>query len=234
MKTNNSLDLKKIRPYFFFIFLFVVFAAELGVLVIFAPSLYSTILSARASLAAQTAEVNTLSDLVTALNQTDPANLAALQKKVTAALPDEKKTAGVVTGLTRLASSSGVVVNSLEFSPGLISTGSATAVVTNTSGEIVLGGGVKAIPAQLTVTADVPAVSRFLADLAKSSQMIGVTSVEYTHSGPKTSTALGLLLYFQPPKEGAVTPKQVQPLTSQEVGLAQSLPQEDIFTVAPE
>ncbi len=232
MKNKVQIDPAKIRPYLFYLVIFFVLAVESGLLIFIGWPAVGRIFEAKEKLAADTAETENLKFLVSSISQSDEASLNSFVDLTRAALPDEKKTGGVILGLIRLASGSGVAVNNLEFSPGLVSTGSAAVVSVVNEGT--LGNGVLYVPASLGVTAGFGSLANFLETLGNSSQLIGVKEVDYSQAGSKAEAKLGLEIYYQPPKTGAVSWKQVKPLTPGEAEQINSLPSKDIFTIGPE
>ncbi len=139
---------------------------------------------------AQTKQINAL------LAKSDRQLLASRLTKATAALPDIKETSGLISGMTRLASSSGAVVEAIAFSPGTVSSGSAMVPVGN-----VPNSDVQIVPATLTMSTNFDQLIDFLTKLNSAEQLIGVTGVEYGYLEGSQGTAanIALAVYFLPP-----------------------------------
>lgn len=217
------MDLKKLKPYYFYILAGVVFVTNLAAVFWFIPNQVNKVSQKWRDLQQANQEINELTKTISNLENSDKSNLTQNLAKAAAALPDKKKTSGLVTGLSDLAEQNGVLIKSLEFSPGKLATGSADESLT-------VGNGVKAITASLEVGADLPALITFLEKLQKVSQILGVTSVEFGGKG----TSLPLLVYYQPPRSGILNWKQVELLTAAETEVLKSLESKDVFTLPPE
>lgn len=219
---NIKLILQPLKQYVFYLGLGVVVLAEVFFAAVILPCWINSIGDDRSNLEKTTSEVTELIQTLDYLTQIDKPTLAALLLKANAALPDEKKTSGLVSGLSKLASSSGVLIKTLEFSPGLISTSSAVPVVSP--------AGIKTIPAIMTVQADLNSLIVFLQKLDKASQLLGVSDLKYTaNSSDGNKANLGLHIYYQPPSKSAVLWKQSSPLTIQEQKSLDDLSSQDIF-----
>ncbi|MBI3559107.1 hypothetical protein HY085_01810 [Candidatus Gottesmanbacteria bacterium] len=217
------MDLKKLKPYGFYFLAGAIFIANLVVAFWFLPQQVNKITEKWQNLQQTNQEITELSKTISNLENSDKNNLVQNLFKATAALPDKKKTSGLVTGLSDLAGQNGVIIKSLEFSPGKLATGSADESTT-------IGNGVKAITASLEIGTDLPTLIIFLKKLQKVSQILGITSVEFT--GKEAS--LPLLVYYQPPRSGALNWKQVDLLTTAETEVLKSLESKDVFTLPPE
>ena len=217
------MDLKKIKPYLFYIFAGGIIILELVVMIFLFPAQISKISQNWQDLQDVTKETTDLTKTIAALANSDKNNLKQNLDKATAALPDKKKTSGLVTGLSDLAGQNGVIIKNLEFSPGKLATGSADESTT-------IGNGVKAVSASMEIGADLPTLIVFLGKLQKVSQILGVTSVDFTGKG----ASLPFLVYYQPPRQGTLNWKQVELLTTQETQVLKSLDATDIFTLPPE
>lgn len=217
------MDLKKIKPYLFYIFAGGIIILELALVIFFFPAQWGKISQNWQDLQDTTKEAADLTKTISALANSDKDNLKQNLDKASAALPDKKKTSGLVTGLSDLAGQNGVVIKSLEFSPGKLATGSADEATT-------IGNGVKAVSASMEVGTNLPTLITFLGKLQKVSQLLGVVSVDFTGN----SASLPLLVYYQAPRQGSLNWKQVELLTTQETQVLKSLEATDIFTLPPE
>lgn len=231
-KPSWQISLKSLRLWLVYVLLCGWLLGELGLAVWFLPGRFETLAAKKEELAKNTAQAQELTATVRLLAEIDRDQLREDLNKALAAIPHEKKTSGLVTGLTTLASSSGIVVKGLEFSPGLISTPSA---LSSAPLETVMASGVKTIPVAVTLIADRNQMASFLASLRQASQMLGVISVQFGSSQRDTSAVtLPMLIYYQPPKESRPDPKQVKLLTTREREILDALPAEDIFKLPPE
>lgn len=217
------MELKKLKPYYFYFFVGIILLANLVAVFWFLPNQVNKISQKWQNLQQANQEIAELSKTISDLENSDKNNLAQNLSKATAALPDKKKTSGLVTGLSDLAGQNGILIKSLEFSPGKLATGSADEATT-------VGNGVKAITASLEVSTELPTLITFLGKLQKVSQILGITSVEFTGKG----ASLPLLVYYQPPRSGALNWKQVDLLTVAETEVLKSLEAKDVFTLPPE
>src|SRR3989344_2419395 len=135
---------------------------------VFLPKLWTRIRESQQRWQALVVEVRDLTKASEVLAGIDGDTLLGFKEKVLAALPAEKKVSGVVSGVSALASQSGVVVTSLEFSPGKISTTSAINEAEIKQGDVnVEIGHVQAIPANLVVSGSTPAMLEYLRKLAE-------------------------------------------------------------------
>lgn len=152
-----------------------------------------------------------------------------------AALPDEKKTSGLFAGLTAVASASGVTVTSLEFTPGRVSTGSASLDSQNAkSFERQLPHNVRAINASLTVISDFSSLATFIDRVEKASQVLGVASVSFSKlETTEPEAQITLEVYYQPERTLLAT-DILEPISDQELNLAGSLSSKDIFKLPPD
>lgn len=230
-KPNWQINLKNLRLWLVYILLGGWLLGELGLAMWFLPGRLEGLIAKKEELAKDTAQAQELAATVKLLAEIDRDQLQKDLAKVLAAVPDEKKTSGLVTGLTNLASSSGIMVKGLSFSPGLISTSSALA----STSEKVLTGGVKSIPVAVTLVADRNQMATFLEDLRQVSQILGVTSVQFSSSQREANlVTLPMLIYYQPPKESKPDPKQTKLLSPKEREILDALPAEDIFKLPSE
>jgi hypothetical protein len=234
MKKLTVIDPVKLKSLSFYIIIAGVLLAEVVAGLVIIPDKLTRISADWQEADQVAAESGRLTNLLTTIATVDQASLEADLAKVTAALPDEKKTTGLVSGLSILAPDYGVLVRSLEFSPGLVSTESAKYVPRKlqVTSEIVTGNGVKAIPAALSVATNFHSLISFLTRLTTVSQIITVTSVELSAPAGKENLAvLSLMVYYQPRKEGSISWRQVDALNPAERAIVDSLEDKDLFTL---
>ena len=225
----SSLNLRSI---WFYIAVGAAFIIEAYLAFIVLPGTVSSMMDKRSEIEADEKEVADLTTVVGSIQKIDQAELETAVAKTTAAMPNEKKTSGIIYGMSKLAGDNGVVVNNLEFSPGLVSTRSGTIVSTEPVGQAV-GSGVKQISATLTVSGELSKIVDFLVELRRSSQIIGVNRVEYALSASRANTGIiSLMIYYQPPKNNAQDdPKSVPFMSEADKEIISDLPETDVFTV---
>ena len=237
MKPKQKIDIIWWKKASFYFFAGAVLIVDVLVLAFVFPSQVGQILNHWQKIFSTTNDVAVLTYVSNILAAQDNKTVEAYKDRARAALPDEKKSAGFISGFTKFAARYGVAVKSLSFSPGLISTSSAATgfLKTNTSGEVEVFGNVKGIPADLIVSADAASLKVFLNALNKASQLVGVTTVYYTSLGKNDATTnISLLIYYQPTQFSAKEWKRVKPLTSDDMTFLQGLPKSDQFTLQSE
>lgn len=227
----------------FYIVAALIIGVELIFAVLFFPSFWQRILAASETAATAAVDLKEKQTALAILSQTDEEKLQVGLGKALAALPEEKKISGLVTGLTTLASQSGIVVKGLEFAPGVISTRSAQLDRQKAAEpelgpgleEIVIGSGVKAIPVDVSLAGSLEQLADFLKNLTQTSQILGVTAVDYRQSSKAApETTLSVLIYYQLPKENKINWNQVKPLSGLAIKIVEALPDRDFFLVPPE
>lgn len=223
--------LKSLKKYSFYIVICIFLLLEILVAFFVLPSVVNTINDNRSKLKILNSEIADFTGIINSLASMDVNNLSSNLQKASAALPDEKKTAGLVTGLTNLASTSGVLVKSLEFAPGLISTDAASLKILQNPGEdVIKGGGIKAVNASMVVIGDLNSLIDFLTKINKASQLLGISNLNFgSQTGDNKQSSIEFYILYQPTKESSVLLKQVTPLTETENKVLESLSNEDIF-----
>lgn len=175
-------------------------------------------------------EVTRLDKAITILTAIDQKQLAQDLASVNAALPGQKKTSGLVAGLSAVASASGVVVRELTFSPGRIATESS-----EVSNEQLAGSKVRVVTASLSVGSDLPRLGSFLSKLQSASQLLGVSSVGFTAgSAREPLSTISLSVYYQPPSAGVIDWGEVRPVSDKERQILASLSSKDVFILPEE
>lgn len=237
MKNKPSFDLKQLKGISFYLIAGAVICLEVIGALLFFPAQIGQLRQTQASLGDLEREVSSMEDAAKIIKDNQPNVTEENLKKAMAALPNEKKTSGIVSGIANLASEHGVAVKTLEFSPGLISTASAITGYRpiSPSGEVDVGGGVKSIPAFLTVEANLSQIESFLKAVYASSQILGVTMISHSVTPQGLESAkIGLLIYYMPLKEGPLNWKNVKPLGQTDLKLLQTLPEQDLYTIPSE
>ena len=112
---NIELILQPLKQYVFYLGLGAIVLGEVFFALVILPGWVNSIGDDRVKLSVVSTETVDLTKTLNYLTQIDKPTLAALLVKANAALPDEKKTSGLVSGLAKLASSSGALIKSLEF-----------------------------------------------------------------------------------------------------------------------
>ncbi len=231
---KGTLDAKSLLKRFALLFGSVLLiGVEIIGVALFAPQLVRELLAQNDRLNQLTAEVAAQQEDLDFLSGAagDSQKIASDYAKVAAALPDEKKVSGVITGITTLANQAGVRVDHLEFSPGTISTvAGQLAPVTETLSITHLPLGVEATPATLAVSGTRSQLTTFLSSLPKTSQLIGVEAVNLT---PQNDTLwngeITLRIYYQPAVAKEIVWGQLAPLTADQEAKISELGAEDIF-----
>lgn len=161
------------------------------------------------------------------ISEQKPEDIKPYFNRAQAALPNEKKAAGFLTGLTNFAAKYGVAVSAFDFSPGLISTSSAATayILTNEAGEITAAEGVKAVPANLTVSGKITSIKSFLDALKNTSQILSVTTIDYSLD----SARLSLLIFYQPLSDNKTIWNQLEPLSAEEINFLGTFNERDVF-----
>lgn len=231
---NKSLDIKINWSQLVFYFLVLVaFLAEGWFFSFFVPGQLAAILFSKDAVDRNAKEIADLQVALQKIQQADQESLSRYAHLATIALPNDKKTGGIVTGMSSLAATYGVGVKSLEFSPGLISSEEADL---RNNFPVSLGGGVRQITANLTVSAKMSSLVTFLEGLERASQLIGVNSLTFNNNPQGDYASLLLNIYYQPlPLFNPQTAvKTVKLLTQEDLSLLESLSEKDVFTVLQE
>lgn len=220
-----------VRRFGLYLMLSAVILTEVGVVVGFAPRQWQEIGSLFERKAGLSFAVGKLTSALSVLRALDQKELAKELAQVDATLPDGKKTSGLVFGIGSIASASGVVLSSLEFSPGKLSTGSA-----QVTDEAVAGTKVRQVQAEVTIGGgDLSTLTTFLAKIYAASQLIGVDRVSFSASSGRQPTAsIRLQVYFEPRSSEPVDWGKVRPLLLSEGAVLGSLSSQDVFTLPEE
>ncbi len=223
----KKIDLKILKYFSFYIIVGGIFLLEIIVLSLMFPPQITKLVTNWQNLSDNSHEVTVLKKAGDALATQNKSLVGPYLIRSRLALPDEKKAAGLISGLTNFAGNYGVAVKTFDFSPGLISTASASTgfLQTNTGGEVIFPVGVKAIMATLTVTADPSSLKLFFEALQKASQIIGVTLVDYS----KNTANISVLIYYQPVNGNTIDWQNIKTLTSDDISFLETLPNEDKF-----
>jgi hypothetical protein len=224
--TNNSTKiLAKVQAVSFYIVIAIAVITEIVLMVIAVPPRLQNIFSNQIKFNSLSLQSRDLESAVQTVTSIDKTRLDGYLQKSTIALPDEKKTAGIVSGLSNVASSAGIIVRDLELTPGLLSSSSARTPSVR---------GLKYVPAALLLSSDLPSLAKFVNSLRNTSQVLGVSELHYVSSGNYNSVEIGVQIFYLPPSEGPVEWKQLEALTSTELDLLDGLSDKDLFTVPPE
>lgn len=199
---NQTLSTSSLKQYTFYIVILAVVMVELVVGGYLTSQFWASISSSNATLTQLGSETQQAEQMADNLDQLDEGKLKSQLAAAAVALPTEKKVSGIISSLTSLASSSGVVVNQLELTPCNISTRSAVIKVQNVSKSdcenVQLQNGISGIPLTMQVIAEENQLQAFVQKLFKTSPMLGLRHLTYTYSAKGKVADLSLLLYFQP------------------------------------
>lgn len=219
-----------LRRFGWYLLLLVVILTEFGVVVGFVPRQWQEIGSLQERKIYLSSRVGILTGAISVLRALDQKELAKQLAQVDAALPNGKKTSGLVFGMGSIASASGVALSSIEFSPGKISTGSA-----QVTEEAVAGTKVRQVRAEVTIGSDLSTLTTFLSKIYAASQLIGVERVSFSaSSGRQPTAAIMLQVYFEPRSNEPVDWGKVRPTLASESAVLGSLSSQDVFTVPEE
>lgn len=221
------------RMVYFYVGAMIISLAELSLLLLLLPGLFLGFREKFDRFGIRQVEVNSYAESLKVLQSLNGPEVDEQLRKVLYALPDEKKTSGVVSGMTALASSSGVIVTSLEFSPGIVEA-SAAGQVDEVRQEIVVdeAKNIKAIPASLSIVTNTDGLVSFLHNLSEASQLIGVTSVGYTSDSlDQVKATVAILIYYQPRDINKFSWVGLKPLSESEASYVRALPGEDLFVL---
>ncbi len=203
---------------------------EVWFLVTSVPRQVEEILTLQKSQEEISKDVEMLDRAVRILVGVDQGKLARELQSVNAVLPSQKKTSGLVVGISKIASDSGVILKELEFSPGRISTDSA-----QTLDEALPGSLVRRVGAGVTINTDLSGLTAFLSKVQAASQLIGVDTVTFTGStGLQQTGQIALQVYFEPVSSGLIVWSQVRPVSASEEKVLQTLSATDVFILPGE
>ena len=226
-------DLKLSKYNFYFAIGFLVIL-EILVAVFVLPGQYKQIGQEQAQLDQVNTDINNLNQSLSSLSQIDAKTLNNYFDKASAALPDEKKTSGLITGLSKLASASGMVMESLEFTPGLISTESGLPAPPPVPA-VIQGGGIQSTTAFMVVSGDLPSLTTFLRNLHKASQLLGIYGVKYrVLSAAGLQTEVDIYVYYQPAQNIEELWKHSVALSDTDKEVLSKLAGKDIFNLQSE
>lgn len=226
--------LDQIRPYLGFIVTFCIVTIEVFLVGLLITSRWEKIAFLRQGISDTNARVSEKQKVIATLSNIDANAVSASLTKANIILPSQKKTSGVIAGLSTLASSSGVVVKTLELSPGRISTISGESN-SRTFIEKFKNVGVAAVPATVSLTSDIVALANFIHQVEKASQILGITSVDSGAAvGKGISVSLSILVYFQPPRESSNIWQDVRAPNPDEAKILGEFEARDIFSLPGE
>jgi len=229
-------DKKQVQRLYSYVIIVMIIGVEALTVLYFLPKKIASLKEAQNNISQLTAEVRTLQETVNQLSGVKPAVLEADLKRARLALPDEKKASGVILGLTKLASSSGVVLVSAEFSPGVMSTESARVTDEHPNvSTLAIGENVEVIPIQVGIIGGVDNIASFVKKISATGQLLGVNRVAFDAGlGQGSNTNIELFFYFQPPKESLGKVSQSFQISDQDNEIIKAIPSDDAFTLLGE
>lgn len=207
--------------------------AEIAILFFVMPGYFSSLREKMAFSEVRREEVAAYDKSLKMLSTLDQSQIDSYLGKLLLALPDEKKTSGIISGMTALASQSGVVVTGLEFSPGFVATNSGQTIEATSQDRVVDSAlNVRAIPAALTISASPVSLINFLKKLSEASQLIGVSAVNYESSGiGQIKAVISIQIYYQPRDISRFSWRGLRGVSGEDIGFVQTLPGEDLFVL---
>lgn len=216
----------------FYLVIMAVVLFELGVLFKFVPQQWQEIAQLLQSKKVAGDQVTALNKALTVLKSVDQKELARQLAVVNAALPSQKKTSGLVAGLTNMTQASGVNFIQIDFSPGLIST---TSAVESAIEVVIPGTRVHRLDATLGISTDLTQLVTFLKQIQKASQLLGTSQVSFVGGTARRQTAqLTLQVYYQPEEGGETDWGSLRAVSADEQKVIQALSARDVFTLPEE
>lgn len=231
MTRKNNIDTQKILKYLPYLVMAIIMFIDAVLLMIIFPVEIIKLGDAWINYQSVQQENQNLKNINEILTVQDQKSVEPYVIKARAALPGEKKTAGLITGLSSFAAKYGVAIKTLDFSPGLIATSSALTGynMTNNQGEIDLKANVKALPVSFTADTDISSLTKFLNALKITSQMLGVTTISFTQGPINGNVSVGVLVYYQPTSFSKTSWGNTKKLSAIDIELLGSFPTEDVF-----
>lgn len=215
----------------FFVLAGALMLGEFWFLVTSVPRQISEIGSLQKSQVEISGEISQLDFAVRILTAVDQTKLAKQVASVNAVLPSQKKTSGLVAGIARIASDSGVILDAIDFSPGKISTGSAVSA----DDEAIPGSLVRRVRAELTISGNLDRLTVFLAKIQAASQLIGIESLNFTGAlGHQQAAQIVLQVYYEPVSDAVINWSQVRPVSASEEMVLRTLTSQDVFILPGE
>lgn len=229
--TWSSINLVKIKIYAPFVLLGIILLVEVLSLAFHFPKKAFELWDLKNRLTVLSDEVKSLSSAQQQLGAVEASLLSSYLKLAEVALPDEKKVAGLISGLVSVASSSGVTVKAVSFSPGRISVSTVSAGVAGEgAGEVEIGDKVRAIPVTMTVASSLAQFLDYLERLQAASQLLGVTGINYSLS-EQSSGDLNLIVYYLPERLGKPGWQYIPSISAEDLKMLTNLSPRDIFNL---
>ncbi len=188
--------------YIFLAIAFVVCLVEIVFLLWFVPNNFEQINQNSEVISKQTEENKKLEDSVLVLNSTNQTQLNQDLLLAESGLPSEKRVTGLVSALTYLASSSGVVVDQIDISFGNVSTKSATKKPTAEDikfSDFKLKHDVVGVPIVMKVLGDDSKMLEFVGKVQQALPLLDIrdVTISLNEEGAKEGQ-LSVLVYSQP------------------------------------
>lgn len=229
MTINFKAIIPVVRKISFYFLVVTIVGLESIYLVREVPHQWDQIASLRQNEQSFKKEVATLAQAAEVLNNLDKSELAKQLDTVNAALPSQKKTSGFVSGISTIASASGVVLKEVGFSPGRISTGSA-----EPAEEVIKGSLVRSVNAAVQISSDQGKLVDFLTNLQNAIQLVGITNVIYETTAKDSTAHVSLKVFFEPVSASPIAWEQVRPNSPEEDETIESLSDKDVFSLPEE
>lgn len=226
-KIAISVNPVKIKAYAPFALLAALILAEVLFLAFYLPGKVFELLDLRDKTTSLSSDVKQLMAANSQLAAVDENQLNSALNIAEVALPDEKKVAGLIAGLGKVASSSAVAVKSISFSPGQIST--ASGQVSVGASDLAIGDGVRAIPVNMSVASSLTNFLDYLNKLQSASQLLGVTGINYSLPSQTSGGEMSLLVYYLPARTGRPTWQYIPPIEATDLEVLSKLSPADIF-----
>ncbi|MBI3887455.1 hypothetical protein HY310_00110 [Candidatus Microgenomates bacterium] len=230
--------IKIIKKHIFFYLAIIVFLlVEISIIAMVLPPQISNLIGGWQDLMQVSKDVNELNGVNIALTTQDKASIEPYLIRASASLPDEKKSAGFISGFTRFAAKYGVSVITADFSPGLVSSPSAMTgfLKAAPNGDLIVVGGVKAISISVSVVGDPTSIKTLFDEIEKASQLIDITEAQYYSADKGNNSAkISMLVYFQPVNPSTIKWEDVKTLNEDDINFLGALPTVDQFKLLSE
>lgn len=224
-----SINMVRVKQYGVFLVVGVVILVELLAAVLYLPRQVFSLIDLKDEVTVLSQRQVELAAAEEALGEVDDGQVNNLLLRAEKALPDEKRVAGVVSGISALASSAGVITKSIEFSPGIVSTSSGSILVSTSEKDE--GEKVKSVPVSMSVTSTLPQFLDFLKQILKSGQLLGVTSINYSLTGGQPGGDMSLVVYFLPARIGKPDWNFIPSITEEDLAVLDELSNQNVFNL---
>ncbi len=213
------MNLVKAKAYFPFVFYTLIILVDVIILALLFPGKVFKLIETKDQIEIFSTEERQLTEANELLAAVDINQLSSALVIANVALPDEKKVAGLISGLGTVASASGVVVRTISYSPGVVSTSSAQSQ------------NLDAIPVTMTLNSSLIQFLDYLKKLQSASQLLGVTGITYTLTGSSPGGEVNILVYYLPARAGKPSWLGVPRIDAEDLKILSKISPQDIFNL---